>query len=287
MISNNLNRKTISRKPRTSQPKIQKEIVSYSIYFTKNHYLCTLLSEITKSTYIIWKRNSKEPPSPRHCLMPTVRCTLAIWQVYMFLQISMYAIFAWKKKTYCSSEVQMNMGYPSPSVPKKKELPLRMWSTAIIHWLKTLLKNSEFLSMFTPVLHQRHITNWLPSFSKRCMTKENSSKRHLNNIMMKRLTSFWPTDISQVNVPIVTQKVHTVTNAKSVVLHYHPPIWLIRKVPSVAVSPWCVKPNIGICRWTSTKAGCANGFWKTTKNGVPTCTDSARAGWTWACSRVP
>ena len=94
MISNNLNRKTISRKPRTSQPKIQKEIVSYSIYFTKNHYLCTLLSEITKSTYIIWKRNSKEPPSPRHCLMPTVRCTLAIWQVYMFLQISMYAIFA-------------------------------------------------------------------------------------------------------------------------------------------------------------------------------------------------
>lgn len=24
-------------------------------------------------------------------------------------------------------------GYPSPSVPKKKELPLRMWSTAIIH----------------------------------------------------------------------------------------------------------------------------------------------------------
>ena len=87
-----------------------------------------------------------------------------------------------------------------------------------------LLKNSEFLSMFTPVLHQRHITNWLPSFSKRCMTKENSSKRHLNNIMMKRLTSFWPTDISQVNVPIVTQKVHTVTNAKSVVLHYHLPI---------------------------------------------------------------
>lgn len=61
-------------------------------------------------------------------------------------------------------------------------------------------------------------------FSKRCMTKENSSKRHLNNIMMKRLTSFWPTDISQVNVPIVTQKVHTVTNAKSVVLHYHLPI---------------------------------------------------------------
>ena len=57
-----------------------------------------------------------------------------------------------------------------------------------------------------------------------CMTKENSSKRHLNNIMMKRLTSFWPTDISQVNVPIVTQKVHTVTNAKSVVLHYHLPI---------------------------------------------------------------
>ena len=45
--------------------------------------------------------------------------------------------------------------------------------------------------------------------------------------------------------------------------------------------------NFGICRWTSTKAGCANGFWKTTKNGVPTCTDSARAGWTWACSRVP
>lgn len=38
-----------------------------------------------------------------------------------------------KKKTYCSSEVQMNMGCPSPSVPKKKELPLRMWSTAIIH----------------------------------------------------------------------------------------------------------------------------------------------------------
>ena len=24
-------------------------------------------------------------------------------------------------------------GCPSPSVPKKKELPLRMWSTAIIH----------------------------------------------------------------------------------------------------------------------------------------------------------
>lgn len=90
--------------------------------------------------------------------------------------------------------------------------------------IKDSLKNSEFLSMFTPVLHQRHITNWLPSFSKRCMTKENLSKRHLNNIMMKRLTSFWPTDISQVNVPIVTQKVHTVTNAKSVVLHYHPPI---------------------------------------------------------------
>ena len=42
--------------------------------------------------------------------------------------------------------------------------------------------------------------------------------------MMKRLTSFWPTDISQVNAPIVTQKVHTVTNAKSVVLHYHLPI---------------------------------------------------------------
>jgi len=88
----------------------------------------------------------------------------------------------------------------------------------------TLIKDSfkEFGISFD--VHQRHITNWLPSFSKRCMTKENLSKRHLNNIMMKRLTSFWPTDISQVNVPIVTQKVHTVTNAKSVVLHYHPPI---------------------------------------------------------------
>ena len=42
-----------------------------------------------------------------------------------------------------------------------------------------------------------------------------------------------------------------------------------------------------VCRWTSTRSGCANGFWKTTKSGVPTFTASARAGSTWACSRVP
>lgn len=28
-----------------------------------------------------------------------------------------------KKKTYCSSEVQMNMGCPSPSVPKRRNYP--------------------------------------------------------------------------------------------------------------------------------------------------------------------
>lgn len=38
---------------------------------------------------------------------------------------------------------------------------------------------------------------------------------------------------------------------------------------------------------TNTKDGCANGFWKTTRNGAPTYTDSARAGSTWDCSRVP
>ena len=38
---------------------------------------------------------------------------------------------------------------------------------------------------------------------------------------------------------------------------------------------------------TNTKDGCANGFWKTTRNGAPTYTDSARAGSTWDYSRVP
>ncbi len=33
--------------------------------------------------------------------------------------------------------------------------------------------------------------------------------------------------------------------------------------------------------------GCANGFWKTTRNGAPTYTASARAGSTWDCNRVP
>ena len=45
--------------------------------------------------------------------------------------------------------------------------------------------------------------------------------------------------------------------------------------------------NTGICHWTSTKDGYANGFWKTTKNGVLTYTDSAKAGWIWVCSHVP
>lgn len=38
---------------------------------------------------------------------------------------------------------------------------------------------------------------------------------------------------------------------------------------------------------TSTKAGCANGFWKTIKNGARTCTDNAKAGSTWGCNHAP
>ena len=49
----------------------------------------------------------------------------------------------------------------------------------------------------------------------------------------------------------------------------------------------CPQPSTGICPSTNTKDGCANGFWKTTRNGAPTYTDSARAGSTWDCSRVP
>ena len=44
--------------------------------------------------------------------------------------------------------------------------------------------------------------------------------------------------------------------------------------------------SIGICHLTNMKAGCANGFWKIIKNGVPMYTVSAKAGLTWACNPV-
>lgn len=60
--------------------------------------------------------------------------------------------------------------------------------------------------------------------------------------------------------------------------------------PKSAISgsqPVSVRRSTGICRWTSTRNGFANGFWKTIRSGVPMFMANARAGSTWACSRVP
>ena len=54
-----------------------------------------------------------------------------------------------------------------------------------------------------------------------------------------------------------------------------------------SLSPTDLINPTGIFLSTSTKDGCANGFWKIIKNGVPTYTASAKAGSTWACNHVP
>ena len=133
----------------------------------------------------------------------------------------------------------------------------------------------------------KHTTNWLQTSSRSYTKKESLSKKLRNNIMMKKHTSFWPTATSPVNVLTVIRKVPMVTNAKSAELHCRPLTWLIRKVPSAEANRSWKKPNTGIFLSTNTKHGCANGFWKITKNGVRTYTVNAKAGSTWVCNHVP
>ena len=174
----------------------------------------------------------------------------------------------------------MNMG--AITIRAKRESLLRMWSDRYHTLIKDSFKEFGISFRCLPRTSSKTHHELASKFFKTLYDKGEFIERHLNNIMMKRLTSFWPTDISQVNVPIVTQKAYTVTNAK--VWYFIITTDLINPKSAISGSKPVMreKPNIGICRWTSTKAGCANGFWKTTKNGVPTCTDSARAGWIWA-----
>ena len=64
------------------------------------------------------------------------------------------------------------------------------------------------------------------------------------------------------------------------------PTDLINPKSAISGSKPVKKPNTGICHLTNMKHGCASGYWKNTKNGVRTCTDSAKAGSIWVCSHV-
>ena len=84
-------------------------------------------------------------------------------------------------------------------------------------------------------LHRR-ITNWLRISSKHYTIKENSSKKHPNNITTRKQKHSLPTVISPENVLTAIRKALTATNAKSAEPHFLLQILSTRKAPSAVAN---------------------------------------------------
>ena len=104
----------------------------------------------------------------------------------------------------------------------------------------SLIKKSfaEFgisFDVYSRTIHRR-ITNWLRISSKHYTIKENSSKKHPNNITTRKQKHSLPTVISPENVPTAIPKALTATNAKNAEPHFLLRILSTRKVLSAAAN---------------------------------------------------
>ena len=97
-------------------------------------------------------------------------------------------------------------------------------------------KNSVSHSTCIAAPLRRRITNWLRISSKHYTIKENSSKKHPNNITTRKQKHSLPTVISLENVPTAIPKVLTATNAKNAEPHFLLRILSTRKVLSAAAN---------------------------------------------------
>ena len=71
------------------------------------------------------------------------------------------------------------------------------------------------------------------------------------------------------------------TNARLAAHRWMRPIWLIPNRPLREISLFCGRQSTGICLSTSGNRSCANGFWKSIRNGNRMCMDNANRGSTW------
>ncbi len=192
-----------------------------------------------------------------------------------------------RKKMYYSSEVRTNTECLSPSVPKKEGITPQ----DVVDRYHSLIKESfkefgisfDVYSRTTSPTHHQLASDFFKTLYNKGEFIEKTSEQYYDEeaktfLADRYITGECPHCHSEGAYGDQCEKCGTSLS----------PTDLINPKSAISGSKPVMKETK---HWylplDKHEAGCANGFWKITKNGVRTCTVNAKAGSTWVCNHAP